>query len=484
VSRPALAAPAEPQLSAATLLGIAAAALLVGGLVAVAPLAGVLVAALAVAGLLLFLPDYALWFLVLLTPLTSGVRRIGPLRPNELLLLGCAAVIAVALVRRGRLSIDRRLDPAILFFLCFASVVPLAAYIARGGPISTAIAPYIAPWQYYIMFRLTAGLVRSDRWARRLLQALLLAGAVLAVVSVLQALRVGPVPRLLATYTPSAHLDLIERIGYRRTTSLLGNWHGAGVYYAFCLTTLAAGWALGRRLFPPLVALGLAGLLALALLSTNSFTAAAVAAGGVAVVAFCSGRLRSRRLWAGLAALGAVAAVAGFVLRDYIGEQIAFQFSDFAYGYGYVERAIPFLPRTVANRMLSWYDQFGPVIRANWLFGYGPELPDVGAQSDDSQYIYALLKGGVLYLVAFLLLMVALLRCTWRRFRQAAPGSWDELVHLLGFTLLLVMQPAFFLQAYLTYSGVAEFLWVVIALGSGLALARPAPAGAPAPAET
>lgn len=445
----------------------------VGVAAAFSPVLGLLLIGLAGAGMMAFFPQQTLWLLVLLVPLLSGMRRFGPLRPNELLLIGCALLIGLAIAQRGRLlTLDRRLDPPIWLFLLFASVLPLIVYVARGNPLSTAIAPYLAPWQYYLIFRLTSGLVRSEVWARRLLQALLLAGAVLTVVGLLQALRVGPVVQLLQSYFPSGHLDLIARVGYRRTTSLLGNWHGAGVYYAFGLIAMAAAWAMGLRLFPRPLGSGLGLLLAAGLLSTNSFTAVGVALLGLLTVVVASRRVSARQLLGGGAVLLLGAALAGLAFGDWVQEQIAFQFSDFAYGYGTVERANPFLPRTVANRLISWEEQFGPVIRETWLLGYGPTLPNVGAQSDDSQYIYMLLKGGVGYVLAFFVLILALARAFWARMRRAAPGSWAQTIHLIGLALVIALTPAFFLQAYLTYSGVAEFLWIVAGVSSGLALAQ------------
>jgi hypothetical protein len=425
-------------------------------------------------GLVFFaLPHQALWLTILLIPLTAGMRRFGIMRPDEILLAACFALVTLVALKRGRLlRLDRRIDPWFLLFLLFASLLPLTVYIVREGTISSAIVPYLAPWQHYLLFRAVSWMARDERHVQRYLQALVLAGVALALVSLLQAIGFGPVQRLLEAYFPSAHLELINLVGYSRTTSLLGNWHGVGVYYAFTLLTIATAWIFSKRLFPMLLTIGFVLLLALGLVSTNSFTSVGVLAIGLLVLAVASGRLTSTRLWIGLGAMIVGLGIVGVIFREWIQEQIAFQFSSFAYGYGYVERSIPFLPRTVANRLISWNEQFGPVIAETWFLGYGPQLPDVGAQSDDSQYIYMLLKGGILYVLAFLALIGALLRATWVRYRRAAPRSWARITHLLGFTLLMALQPAFVLQAYFTYAGVADYLWVVLGLSSGIALAQ------------
>lgn len=411
----------------------------------------------------------AIWALVLVIPLISG-GQLGAFRPNEPLLLAAFLMIAPLLLIRPGAIFDRALEAPIALFLIVGSLLPTAVYIARGNALSTDIAPYVAPWQYYLLYRLITGTVTSGNHVPNVLRCLVGAGSILAVVSLLQWLELPAVVSFLETATPSQHLELIREVGYARTTSLLGNWHGAGVYYAFCLLTLGTSWLLRKQLFDPVTTAGLAILLLAALLTTNSFTAFAVTGLGLLIASVLSGRLWSGRLIVAGAAGGVALGFGVLVLWSELVQQFAFQFGSSAYGYGIVARSISFLPRTVGNRILMWQTEFGPTISETWPLGYGPSMAEFQAASDDSQYIYMLLKGGVPYVLGFLVLMGTLAWISWRRFRSAEDRSWPQVVFLLALTLILVMQPAFFLQAYLTYSGVSEYLWVVIGLGSGISL--------------
>lgn len=437
---------------------------------ALSPIAGTLLAVVLVLIALSFVPAQSFWLLVFLIPLTSGLRRGGaiPLRANEVLLIAFACAIGLALWRKRRLlTFDKSLEYAILLFLFFASIAPLIMHHIRGRPISVEIMPYVAPWQYYILYKLGANLRLSEKWMRRLLQALILAGVVLAVVSLLQAANVKAIWHLLQTYYPSTHLDMIQRVGYKRTTSLLGNWHGAGVYYSFNLLSMVVAWSQGKRLFSFEVQLGFIVLLALALVTTNSFTAIGVLAFGLLITLYKTGGLKSRRVWITVSLIILMLGVSALIFSSWLLKQISLQFGDYVYGYGYIPHPGSWLPRTLVNRLISWQEKLWPVIRETWLLGYGPTLPDVGVQSDDSQFIYMLLKGGIFYVLAFWVLVIAILRASHRRFKQAPASSWSRVVALLSFVLMAVLLPACLLQAYMNYSGVAEHLWVVIGLMSG-----------------
>jgi len=442
-----------------------------GLLSTLSPIAGGLLAA----GLLLIAlssaPARSLWLLIFLTPLTSGLPRRGaiPVRANEVLLIAFAVAIGLALWRRRRLlAIDKSLEYAILLFLFFASVVPLVVHFVRDQPISAEIMPYVAPWQYYILYKLVANLRLSEKWMRRLLQASILAGVVLALVSLLQAANVEAVWHLLRTYYPSIHLDKIQGVGYQRTTSLLGNWHGAGVYYAFNLLSMVVAWSQGKRLFPLGMQLGFVVLLALALVTTNSFTAIAVLAFGLFITTYKVGWLKSRRVWVAISLIIPILGISALVFSSRLLKQASFQFGDYGYAYGYMAHPGSWLPRTVVNRFIDWQEKLWPVIRETWLWGYGPTLPDVGVQSDDSQFIYMLLKGGIFYVLAFWVLVMTILRVSQRRFEQAPAGTWSRTIALLSLVLMAVLLPACLLQAYMNYSGVAEHLWMVVGLMSGV----------------
>ena len=441
-----------------TMLFLAAA--VVGGAVALSPSLTVIITlslvGVIVSGLIVVLrPLWILYGLVFFLPLISGVERgklVPMLRPNEPLLLITMVMFILSPKKIKRNIESIRIGLVIMLYLLFGSVVPLLVYFLRGGAVDySSLMPFLAPWQYLVLYSLIIAFDVTAAQARRCLQLLTLAGVIIALVAILQMMRVKVVTSILATYYYSGHLMRVEKWGYPRTTSLLANWHGTGIFLSFSVLVLLAYHVGGSRLFRSWIAGPFLVLLIAGMITTTSITSLVVLILGVIVILLASKGGAKRLLFF----IPVLLLMTSFVFSDQISAQLDKQFAN----------RHSFAPKTITYRIENWHEKFLPIIENYWLFGYGPKSPEdlVGVPSEDSQFVYMLLKGGILYVIAFLLFMISATRRLWYFYRHATSPQVRALF-LAAVTLFVTIIPACFLQAYMTYSGVAEYLWILLGL--------------------
>ena len=437
------------------------AASMVGGVVALSPSLTVIIAlslvGVIVSGLIIVLrPLWILYGLVLLLPLISGVERgklLPMLRPNEPLLLIAMVMFILSPKKIKRNMEFTRIGLVIVPYLLFGSVVPLLVYFLRGGAIDYSnLMPFLAPWQYFMLYCLIVALGVTVSQARRCLQLLTLAGVIIALVAILQMMRVKVVTSVLTTYYYSGHLMRVEKWGYPRTTSLLANWHGTGVFLSFSALVLLTYHIAGSKLFRSWIAGLFLMLLIAGMITTTSITSLVVLGLGMIIILLVSKRIKAKWL---LLFVPLILLIASFIFSDQISAQLEKQFAD----------PHSLVPRSITYRIGNWRDEFAPIVKKYWLFGYGAKLPEdfVSVPSEDSQFVYMLLKGGILYVVAFLLFITLVIHRLWVFYRRATTPKAGALF-LTAATLFVVIVPACFLQAYMTYSGVAEYLWILLGL--------------------
>lgn len=123
------------------------------------------------------------------------------------------------------------------------------------------------------------------------------------------------------------------------------------------------------------------------------------------------------------------------------------------------------LASTFTDRIQLWVDQFLPVLEGQYLLGIGPELPpEVWWSTEESQYLFLLFKGGILYLLSYLLWIVLGVRVAIRAIRTP-----DLLARMLGYTALCMLLALVYMgisNAYATYTASITALWIVLALAS------------------
>lgn len=447
-------------------------ALVAGVLAAISPLGVVVVGLFAIVvvlnGLILiFRPNWIVYGTIFLIPLISGVERgrlLPGLRPNEPLLLIIVGmfILSTKKVKKRKLT---QVDLAIGVYLFFGSILPLLTYLLRTSTIDLAnLMPLLAPWQYVLLYWLIVACDFTLAQARRCLQLLTLAGAIIAVIAILQMIEVEPVISFLRNYYYSGHLMRVEEWGYPRTTSLLANWHGTGVYLSFSALAVLAYHLSGSKLFPGWLSGLFVLLLITGMITTTSITSIVIFGLGTLLILLINKKAKARWL---LLLIPLIILTASFLFRNQISAQLDKQFR----GRGSI------IPKSIIYRIDNWREEFLPIVREYWLFGYGAELPEtlVGVPSEDSQFIYMLLKGGVFYVMAFLVFIGVVIRRLSHFYKSATlPLARD--LFLTAITLFVVIVPACFLQAYMTYSGVAEYLWILLGLSISVR-SRRIPAG-------
>jgi len=428
---------------------------------------------LAPAGLLLAVAfvatmQYRPWLFIALIvvgeTLLGGSERaavLGNLRPGEAAMAIGVLGAMVSTRWSARRAFRNPLGPYVLVFVFTFSVLPLIHWALTGHAVNgEAVGGYGSTIKAGAIYAAVAGFSFEPGEVRRILVAVFAAVVASAVVAILQWLNVPLVWALLLGYFKSGHLLEDLEGTYHRATGLLANWHGLSASYTIALAlgwNLRRGSAAGGR---TALATGLC-VIAVGLLTTETF----IGLGGLAGFAFfliwrqVTSRRRRLALLAGCAAAGTL----GAVLLPII----------------YPERFLfgGWIPVSAYGRLYEWFFLFGPVIRANLMFGYGPSLPPLqivsGASfipSDDSQIISLLLRGGIIGLAGWSVMMVATIRHLRRRRRLSASG--DPVVDT-ALTAALVLGVLALLQAFFRYPGVLELYWALVALTQ----AKPAAAG-------
>ena len=448
------------------------------------PFAGA--AIVAFLGAALFTPWVFASLMVVAQTLLGGAERgafLGPIRLGELGLL--AATAGAVLSPRWRFNNLRRcwLNQYVVLYVLTCAVLPLLRWVITGHGVGLdAIQAYGGAIKGGLVYASVGGLGLNARESRQVLLVIMFAVVLSACVAILQWVDYGPVWRILLTYYKSPHLYMNVQGQYDRATGLLANWHGLSVSYAMAMV-LGLNLVRGERhlALRRLLVVSL-GLVAVGLLATQTFVAFGSLLGVGLFLLWQSLRRRRYRLrvWHALAPLGVVVGAAA-TLPILFPERYTFGGLVPASGY---------------FRLYQWFFLLGPVIREHWLLGYGPFLPAVqvapGARlvlSDDSQVISLLLRGGVVALTGWLLLVAATTRhLTLLRLRISTKSAVLD----TAFGSTLILAAASLLQSFFNYTGVLEFYWVLLAMSrpelardqsdSGESIAGPS--AAPPPAAT
>ncbi len=460
---------------AALLVAAAAAALApVAGAVPLPSLVlGVVAAALVAIGYTH--PPAAAYVVLAVTPLTAGLGRsalIPLLRPHEAVALALGTGVALRAVAGGlHLRPAAQPDPLglpLVLMVAASSVLPLLWMVARGLPqtqddllYAAAIAKFAA---LYLLIRTS---VRAGGSVAACLWVTVAAGALVAVVAILQSLQVAGIPQLVFRYYGSQDLGVLA-LG--RGSSTLGSSIAAGDVMVFDLA-ICLGWLLRApsrswlrggsatwRLLPPLVLLFTAGALASGQVSALIGLVVAVAA-----VAYLARRAQAadvvRR--AGpvrlLTGLGAATAVGAVLLWPVIHARLV-QFD-----------TLSGLPRAWQVRLDNLTGFVWPQLFSgyNWLFGVRPSAR-IRADVPWGPYIYVesghtwlLWTGGIPLALAFLYFMWVAVRTTARAARTtAAPG----VAATASFASLLVVFVLMSFDPHITMRGTADLLFSLLAM--------------------
>ena len=397
-------------------------------------------------------PVYLCYVVILTTVLASGMIRgaiIPYLIPNEAVLVLVTALAFPAILtvsRRRQASSSGLIITGLVILSAGTSVFPLLIYLVRGVNLSVnEIFSLIAPLQYLLIYLIFRYLPRHEGEARAILRLMMVCAAVVGLVGLLQTMRVEFILNLLGTWYRSSHEEAALEAG--RVSSLLGAWNSLGTFLMLNLLVLRA-----ISIVKP------------ALMSQKTL---------FLVMVFCTGCLIASGSYAGLIglALGLLLfetfdsrgrmiiiillisiVILAIPLRDNILIRFAFQFR-----YG------GFIPQTLDYRFMVWEDVFWPIIQKTWLWGFRPDLPATLAwQSPESQYLGLLLRSGIFSLLAHISWVGVTLVWLYRNIHTS--NDLCRSLSVSAFILFIVLSIMGLTNPVFTFSGVIEYLWILLGL--------------------
>jgi predicted membrane channel-forming protein YqfA (hemolysin III family) len=427
-----------------------------GALFLVSPWLGLpFVLGIAVVALLLSNPKLIAYLMIPTIVLTSGMERgrlIPQLIPNEVILVFMVGLALPFLLmpKWQRTSTVKPVSSAIIILIVGTIIIPYIGYLLRDIPFGiSAHLKLLAPLQYLLVFWLFRHLVTSDTDRYRLVKWMLAWGSLIGLIGVLQGFQIGPVIWLLDTLYNSPHL---ATAGLGRATSLLGAWNGLGVFMAVNLLIGRACLYSDHPEAPkkPFLTITM-GLCAAGLLVSGSYAGL----GGVLLGFLLIGHLEKRLTKSILLFIGL-----GLLALPLLPHLIA----RFDYQY---RGGNSILPQTFVFRLQVWHDVFWPLVKEYWLLGYRPVLPsNLSWQYAESQYLGLIIQAGVVALAAHLAWIGILMKWLYGQVRAANPLQRSLSTAL--FVIFLVMLLMSFTNSIFTYSGVIEYIWILIGLIAGI----------------
>ena len=369
--------------------------------------------------------------------------------PNEPLLIGSAGLaFFIVLLRRERVRISRFVSSALGVMVLGTAVIPVLAYYARAFPLGIGeVLNLLAPIQYILLMWLFARLPRSEEDRYKLIQFMLLCASVVAIIGLLQAMGVSAITNLISVVYDSYHVrDAAE---YGRVTSVLGAWNSLGNYLMLNLLIVFSLYGYEKRgKWGNLNLLATLAFSGACLLATGSFASLGGLAAGLVIIKFFD-RRGIKLLF--LLVIGMM--VGAFLLQDLIIGRLDYQFG----GSG-----DSLLPSPLAYRIKVWAEVYFPIIGRNPLWGLTPTFSDLGWPWAESQYLYLLVRSGLVSLVAHLLYVIFLMTWAYRRIRQS--DGLNRAMAIALFALLAMLNIMGFTNEVFTSSGVIDYMWIMIGL--------------------
>lgn len=402
-------------------------------------------------------PHYAPLVVLFLAPLLSGLPRgqvVPFFRANELLLILVFSAYALAFfLGRARWPIRTFLDGAFLIFVLARGVLPLLAHpIAMTADATHLMKFFLAPFQYYLLYRLILGTTRSHDDLIVLLRVTVAASVIVAIIGLLQAMRIHEIEVFLRTFYPSNKTVYTFQHSQRVTSLFSGGWNPCGYYLsqALLLTFVLRRFEKPGMARTALTAISVLLIVVMGL--TFSFTTAITLLIALAFIGLKTGRLRTYLFrFLGVGAVVGVLLVIGF--GDALQERLALQFRG------------TWIPMTILVRLEFWMNVALPRVFDHLIFGIGPSRYDW--LTAENYYVFLVANGGLVCLTGF----VVFAGLVWHKFsmllRRIISSPRTPTRDLAA--ALTILSLALFLQVlvagntgqYFEYSGSTEILWSV-----------------------
>jgi O-antigen ligase len=420
----------------------------------VSPLIGAgLVVAIALALAVALNEMLGLVLLAALVPATAGLAKGVPLpgvRLSEAVAGGVGAILLVSARRVVRWTV---LDWLALLY-ALATLV-LGGWDQLHGSNHFGLGQIellLGPFQFLLLYRATALTAHTPERRRLVLAIVLWASVPVALLAIGQQFNLPAVRSLLVSLT---HNNVYAPGQTARVTGPFPLWHNLAGYLFMVLLVIAA--LLIRRVSGVLsrpVLIGIAVVDAVALLETLSIAPIVGVIAGVAIIG-----IWHRGLGRVMVALVAMLVIGLLVFGGRIDARYA---SEFNQAPGETRSAL--VPQTVQYRYDLWTNQLLPLLKGHALTGYGPDLPSQlqNFPFTESLYINLLYKGGVILLVAWIALFVAMGLASLKSTRDR-----DPLQQALGAAVVAAIVCLIFMQALesdFTDDGMPQVLWMLLGL--------------------
>lgn len=393
-----------------------------------------------------------LYLVVITVVFTSATPRgayLPLLLPNELTLF-LVLLPAFCFSSLNRLKHPFPSPPLVAVTLLVAGTViaPVLSYPLRGVSLTPSYAiSYLAPLQYVGLLWLFSALPRTREHRGKIIQLLIFCASVVALIGILQAFKVTPVLSFLEAWYPSEQLT--RAIDLSRVTAVFGAWNVLGMFIVANIFLVAAVYPYeSRHMYRVNMQVAVITLL-LCLLATNLYSGFLALLLGAALLR----RLDSRILDKRVLSTGAVAIGVGIVLLlPGLIDRYAVQTDEET-----------FLFQTLQYRVNIWVADFLPLIKENLWWGVSPSFENLPFAFPESQYIYLLIRSGLVGLLAHLTWIGVLLVWLRRVYRRHQPSFERSLIavvitQLVTFSLVGIINPVF------TYSGSIDMLWIMLGL--------------------
>jgi hypothetical protein len=444
-------------------------ALVVGGglglLIAISPMAafGLLLAGgIAMAAVLQ--PISLAHLIIIVTVLTSGMERgriVPLLRLNELALVASIGLLIIVLLANR----DRQLEfrPLVIGLFAFAflflgtTFLPIVIYAARGTQFGVSNVLVLASTlQYVLLFIIFTVLPKDNSERLGLLVTMLVSATIVAGVGLLQAVQFGPVVSLIHQWYPSNHEA--DALAANRVTSLIGAWNALGM---LLMTSLLIGWVSlnhGKRPAMRLLIIACMTLCAGCLIASGSFAGSLTLLVGLFLIEVLAGRaskLGSKLLWI-ITIFTPILLVLWPVISPLLEARMSYQYDRQGWTSG-------ILPATLTYRFWVWTDVFWPQIRQNWLWGSYLDVPHwLDWQYEESQYVMLLFRYGAVGLAFFSIWLTIML--LWLYHQVSRRDGLAKDIAVTAFTFLILMSIAGLTNAVMSYSGAADYMWILFGL--------------------
>jgi hypothetical protein len=369
--------------------------------------------------------------------------------PNEpILVITAALAIPIVLSRHRGFPSKVSIFTVGWVSLAFGtSIFPFLIYLIREIDLSvTEIFSLIAPLQYLLIYWVFRFLPSNEKEVRDILRLMLVCAAVIGIVGLLQTLHVGFVLNILDNWYRSPHEE--EALAIGRISSLLGAWNSLGTFLMFNLIILRACIGIKPELISRKTFLFIVLFCAASLIASGSYAAL----GGLILGLFMFELFNRKGGWVTVAIFLGMAILA-IPLRENILQRVTFQYG----GGGSL------VPQTLAFRFKVWKDVFWPVVEKTWLWGFRPVIPSTLSWAyAESEYFLLLIRSGIFSLLAHLLWVG--LTLVWLVCIMRTSNGLLRALSTSAFILIIVLSIMGLTNEVFTFSGVVEYLWILLAL--------------------